>query len=135
MDGMPAILEQMTAESFSLKDIQLDMRVKLEAMADLRRLDVSFRQLSNAFQVPKEWVIFERASILTLGGCTRSEVNSEAREAGQETREAAREAGQEAREAGRDEESRAASPDSPPLQPLHRPPARRTPDRGRNTRG
>ena len=63
-------LEQMTAESFSLKDIQLDMKVKLEAMADLRRLDVSFRQLSNAFQVPKEWVIFERASILTLGLCT-----------------------------------------------------------------
>ena len=63
-------LEQMTAESFSLKDIQLDMKVKLEAMADLRRLDVSFRQLSKAFQVPKEWVIFERASILTLGLCT-----------------------------------------------------------------
>ena len=38
--------------------------------ADLRRLDVSFRQLSRAFQVPKEWVIFERASILTLGLCT-----------------------------------------------------------------
>jgi ubiquinone biosynthesis protein len=63
-------LEQMTSESFSLKDIQVDMRVKLEAMADLKRLDVSFRQLSSAFQVPKEWVIFERASILTLGLCT-----------------------------------------------------------------
>ena len=63
-------LEQITTESFALKDIQLDMKVKLEAMADLRRLDVSFRQLSNAFQVPKEWVIFERASILTLGLCT-----------------------------------------------------------------
>jgi ubiquinone biosynthesis protein len=63
-------LERMTAESFSLKDIQVDMKVKLEAMADLRRLDVSFRQLSNAFEVPKEWVIFERASILALGLCT-----------------------------------------------------------------
>jgi ubiquinone biosynthesis protein len=63
-------LEQMTAESFSLKDIQVDMKVRLEALADLKRLDVSFRQLSNAFQVPKEWVIFERASILTLGLCT-----------------------------------------------------------------
>lgn len=68
-------LEQMTAESFSLKDIQLDMKVKLEAMADLRRLDVSFRELSNAFQVPKEWVIFERASILTLGLCTEIDPN------------------------------------------------------------
>lgn len=63
-------LEQMTAESFSLKDIQVDMRTKLEAIADLRKLDVSFRQLSNAFQVPKEWVIFERATILTLGLCS-----------------------------------------------------------------
>lgn len=64
-------LEQMTVESFSLKDIQVDMKTKLEAMADLKRLDVSFRQLSNAFQVPKEWVIFERASILLLGLCTQ----------------------------------------------------------------
>ena len=63
-------LEQMTLESFSLKDIQVDMKTKVEALADLRRLDISFRQLSRAFQVPKEWVIFERASILTLGLCT-----------------------------------------------------------------
>lgn len=68
-------LEQMTVESFSLKDIQVDMRTKLEALADLKKLDVSFRQLSNAFQVPKEWVIFERASILTLGLCTAVDPN------------------------------------------------------------
>jgi len=64
-------LEQMTLESFSLKNIQVDVKTKLEAMADLKKLDVSFRQLSNAFQVPKEWVIFERASILLLGLCTQ----------------------------------------------------------------
>lgn len=68
-------LEQMTAESFSLKDIQVDMRTKLEAMADLKKLDVSFRQLSSAFQVPKEWVIFERASILLLGLSTQIDPN------------------------------------------------------------
>ena len=68
-------LEQMTVESFSLKDIQVDMKTKVEALADLRRLDVSFRQLSRAFQVPKEWVIFERASILTLGLCTEIDPN------------------------------------------------------------
>ena len=60
-------LEQMTLESFSLKDIQVDMRTRLEALADLKKLDVSFRNLSRAFQVPKEWVIFERASLLLLG--------------------------------------------------------------------
>jgi predicted unusual protein kinase regulating ubiquinone biosynthesis (AarF/ABC1/UbiB family) len=64
-------LEQVTLDSFSLKDIQVDMRTRIEALADLRRLDVSFRALSRAFQVPKEWVIFERASLLLLGLCTQ----------------------------------------------------------------
>jgi predicted unusual protein kinase regulating ubiquinone biosynthesis (AarF/ABC1/UbiB family) len=68
-------LEQLTLESFSLKDIQVDMKTKLEAMADLRKLDVSFRNLSRAFQVPKEWVIFERASILLLGLGTQIDPN------------------------------------------------------------
>jgi ubiquinone biosynthesis protein len=63
-------LEQLTSDSFSLKDIQVDLKTKVEALADLRKLDVSFRQISRAFQVPKEWVIFERASLLTLGLCT-----------------------------------------------------------------
>ena len=64
-------LEQLTVESFSLRDIQIDMKTKIEAIADLRKLDVSFRDLSNAFQVPKEWVVFERASLLLLGLCTQ----------------------------------------------------------------
>jgi ubiquinone biosynthesis protein len=68
-------LEQMTLEGWSLKDIQVDMKTKLEAMADLKKLDVSFRQLSSAFRVPKEWVIFERASVLTLGLCTAVDPN------------------------------------------------------------
>jgi ubiquinone biosynthesis protein len=63
-------LEQMHMESWSLKDIQLDMRTKVDAMLDLRKLDISFRDLSRAFTVPKEWVLFERAAILMLGLCT-----------------------------------------------------------------
>jgi len=63
-------LEQVALDSFSLKDIQVDMRAKVEAMADLQKLDISFRDLSRAFQVPKEWVLFERAALLTLGLCT-----------------------------------------------------------------
>ena len=68
-------LEQVTLDSFSLKDIQVDMRTRIEALADLRKLDVSFRNLSRAFQVPKEWVIFERASLLLLGLCTQIDPN------------------------------------------------------------
>ena len=68
-------LEQIDIESFSLKDIQLDMRSKVEAMADLKKLDLSFRDLSRAFQVPKEWVLYERAALLTLGLCTELDPN------------------------------------------------------------
>jgi predicted unusual protein kinase regulating ubiquinone biosynthesis (AarF/ABC1/UbiB family) len=57
----------MTVEGFSLKDIQIDMRSKVEAFADLKKLDISFRDLQRSFQVPKEWVIFERASLLLIG--------------------------------------------------------------------
>jgi ubiquinone biosynthesis protein len=63
-------LDQIALESFALKDIQLDMKAKIEAMADLKSLDISFRDIQRAFQVPKEWVLFERASLLTLGLCT-----------------------------------------------------------------
>lgn len=63
-------LDQIALDSFSLKDIQLDMKTKIEAMADLRTLDLSFRDIQRAFQVPKEWVLFERGALLTLGLCT-----------------------------------------------------------------
>ena len=68
-------LEQMHMESWSLKDIQVDMRSKVEAMVDLRKLDIGFRDLSRAFQVPKEWVLFERGTLLTLGLCTELDPN------------------------------------------------------------
>ena len=50
--------------------MQVDMRTKLEALADLRRLDVSFRQLTATFQVPRNWVLLERTLLLLLGLCT-----------------------------------------------------------------
>ncbi|HEU4993442.1 MAG TPA: AarF/UbiB family protein [Gemmatimonadaceae bacterium] len=68
-------LEQMHMESWSLKDIQVDLRARIDAMVDLRKLDISFRDLSRVFTVPKEWVLFERASILMLGLCTALDPN------------------------------------------------------------
>ncbi|HEX3866243.1 MAG TPA: AarF/UbiB family protein [Gemmatimonadaceae bacterium] len=64
-------LEQLTVDSFALKDIQVDMRTRIDAIADLKKLDVSFRNISRSFQVPKEWVIFERTSLLLLGLTTQ----------------------------------------------------------------
>jgi predicted unusual protein kinase regulating ubiquinone biosynthesis (AarF/ABC1/UbiB family) len=62
--------EQIAAESWSLGSLQVDMRTRLDALADLRKLDVSFRQLTSAFQVPKDWVLLERTLLLLLGLCT-----------------------------------------------------------------
>jgi ubiquinone biosynthesis protein len=53
-----------------LGSLQVDMRTRLEALADLRRLDVSFRELTSTFQVPKDWVLLERTLLLLLGLCT-----------------------------------------------------------------
>src|SRR5688500_2846744 len=63
-------LDQLTVESWNLGEVQVDMRSKLETMADLRRLDVSFRELTATFQVPKDWVLLERTLLLLLGLCT-----------------------------------------------------------------
>ena len=63
-------LEQVSLESISLRDVQVDVRAKAEMLADLRKLDVSFRELTRTFQVPKDWVLLERTVLLLLGLCT-----------------------------------------------------------------
>lgn len=63
------VFSQIASESWGLGELQLDMRAKLEQMADLRRLDVSFRQLTTTFQVPKNWVLLERTLLLLIGLC------------------------------------------------------------------
>jgi predicted unusual protein kinase regulating ubiquinone biosynthesis (AarF/ABC1/UbiB family) len=63
-------LEQVSIDSFSLRDVQVDVRAKAEMLADLRKLDVSFRELTRTFQVPKDWVLLERTVLLLLGLCT-----------------------------------------------------------------
>ena len=63
-------LDQFASSGFAFKDISIDLNAKVEALADLSKLDLSFRDLQRAFQVPKEWVLFERATLLSLGVCT-----------------------------------------------------------------
>jgi len=63
------VFQQLTSESWGLGQLQLDMRAKLDTMADLRRLDVSFRKLTETFQVPKNWVLLERTLLLLIGLC------------------------------------------------------------------
>ena len=63
-------LEQISLESFSLREVQVDVGRKAEMLADLRKLDVSLRELTRTFQVPKDWVLLERTILLLLGLCT-----------------------------------------------------------------
>lgn len=62
--------EDLNEESWGLGELQVDMRSRLETLADLRKLDVSFRQLTTTFQVPKDWVLLERTLLLLMGLCT-----------------------------------------------------------------
>lgn len=64
------ILEEMELDSFQLKDIQADVKAKVEMMADLSRLGISFRELTAAFQVPRNWILLERTIWLLTGVCT-----------------------------------------------------------------
>jgi predicted unusual protein kinase regulating ubiquinone biosynthesis (AarF/ABC1/UbiB family) len=64
------VFDQFTSESWGLGDLQVDMRSRLDALADLRKLDVGFRQLTTTFRVPKDWVLLERTLLLLLGLCT-----------------------------------------------------------------
>jgi ubiquinone biosynthesis protein len=63
-------LEQVSFDSWNLSEIQIDPRLKLEVLGDLRELDVSWRELSTLFDVPREWVLLERTLHLLVGLCT-----------------------------------------------------------------
>jgi predicted unusual protein kinase regulating ubiquinone biosynthesis (AarF/ABC1/UbiB family) len=62
--------EQVSLETFNLKDIKFDPEKGLENLADLRKMDISLRELSANFHVPKEWILLERTLLLLMGLCT-----------------------------------------------------------------
>jgi ubiquinone biosynthesis protein len=62
--------EEVTLESFSLQDIKFDPQRGLENLADLRKMDISLRDITSTFHVPKEWIMLERTILLLMGLCT-----------------------------------------------------------------
>ncbi|HVK85237.1 MAG TPA: AarF/UbiB family protein [Kofleriaceae bacterium] len=62
--------ENISLESLNLKDIKFDPQKSLESVADLRRMDISLRELSENFHVPKEIIVLERTLLLLMGLCT-----------------------------------------------------------------
>jgi predicted unusual protein kinase regulating ubiquinone biosynthesis (AarF/ABC1/UbiB family) len=61
---------QVRVEGWTLKDLKFDAKDNLGALLDLRALNVSLADLKDAFQIPKEWILLERALLLLLGVCT-----------------------------------------------------------------
>jgi ubiquinone biosynthesis protein len=57
-------------DTWTLKDLKFDAKDNLGALLDLRALNVSLADLKDAFKIPKEWILLERALLLLLGVCT-----------------------------------------------------------------
>jgi predicted unusual protein kinase regulating ubiquinone biosynthesis (AarF/ABC1/UbiB family) len=62
--------ENISLDSLNLKDIKFDPQKGLESVADLRKMDISIRELSENFHVPKEIIVLERTLLLLMGLCT-----------------------------------------------------------------
>jgi len=62
--------ENIHLDSLNLKDIKFDPQKGLESVADLRRMDISLRELSENFHIPKEIIVLERTLLLLMGLCT-----------------------------------------------------------------
>jgi predicted unusual protein kinase regulating ubiquinone biosynthesis (AarF/ABC1/UbiB family) len=67
--------EEIRLESFSLSAVKLDTRKGFEALADLHELNVGLREVADAFHMPREWVLLERAALLLAGLCTHLDEN------------------------------------------------------------
>lgn len=66
--------ESISLDALNLKDLKLDpektLEKSLESLADLKRMDISLRELSESFHVPKEAIVLERTLLLLVGLCT-----------------------------------------------------------------
>jgi ubiquinone biosynthesis protein len=62
--------ENISLDSLNLKDIKFDPQRGLESVADLRKMDISLRELSVNFHIPKEIIVLERTLLLLMGLCT-----------------------------------------------------------------
>jgi len=62
--------EEIQIDSLNLKDIKIDPQKGIENIADFRKLDISIRELTTTFKVPREWVLLERTILLLTGLCT-----------------------------------------------------------------
>ncbi|MEM8488447.1 MAG: AarF/UbiB family protein [Bacteroidota bacterium] len=77
VDNLIASMYDRFIEDLDLSEIQLNninakstMDAKLDMWSDMRRLNISIRDLMSTFQVPKDWILLDRTILLILGLCT-----------------------------------------------------------------
>ncbi|MBX3226643.1 MAG: AarF/ABC1/UbiB kinase family protein [Labilithrix sp.] len=63
--------EEVKLESFNLKDIKIDPQRGFENLLDLRKMNVGLKELSGAFEIPRDWVLLERTILLVYGSCAQ----------------------------------------------------------------
>lgn len=65
-------IDSVDLDSIKLNDISAKstMDAKMDMWADMRRMNISIRDLMSTFQVPKDWILLDRTVLLLLGLCT-----------------------------------------------------------------
>jgi len=66
------VFDDLSRESWSLSDLNMHslLETKMQALPDLLQRGMSVRDLTATFQVPRDWILLERTSLLLLGLCT-----------------------------------------------------------------
>lgn len=62
--------EEVKLESLNLESIKIDPQKGLENLLDMRKMNLTVRELSGAFHIPRDWVLLQRTFLLLAGVCT-----------------------------------------------------------------
>lgn len=63
-------LQELSFDSWSLKDIRIDIETHIKMIGDFRKLNISLRDLMAKVRIPKDWMLLERTILLLIGLCT-----------------------------------------------------------------
>lgn len=66
------LFQRLNLETLTLGEVNAESTkdMKIAAIRDFRDLDISFRSLTSAFRIPKDWLLLERTVLLLIGLCT-----------------------------------------------------------------
>ena len=70
-------LDEMNFDIWNLGDLNFEtvMAAKMESIPAFMKLDVSFREMTRTFQMPRDWIMLERTLLLLIGLCTYLDPN------------------------------------------------------------